>query len=149
MVKITGKDIKEGIPDTLTLSVESIHVINKKLASVELTSEHGSVTVIVWRKAASFLLYKNVNKSLKKEENTPSAQKDSEEDPSNGVSEEGNQRQKGLYVGKIRYDNGRKQRLTGFTDNGSDMTRPSGVLKRTRHPETDTLVWPLWENVLR
>jgi len=49
-----------------------------------------------------------------------------------------------LKVGQTRSHNGKRQRLESFTDSGSVQEKPPGVQRRTRHPDTGAMVWPVW-----
>jgi hypothetical protein len=127
---ITGVELKGLIPDELSLVLDCVDFDSgdDEHAMLTLDTAHGAVSVVVYRRALAKLLAKNTTASSR--EKKPSEA--SKRTPSD------------YHVGKLRTVDGKKQRLSGFTNTSSPSERPRGVSRRVRHPDTNKMVWPLW-----
>jgi len=133
-VNITGAELKALIPDDLKMSLDRVSFFKQEgetepYVFLALDSEHGSVTVLVYRKELARLIARNATVASR-------AGSAASPDPSAPRSE--------YFVGKTRTHQGAKQRLTGFTNSAASREKPKDVKRRVRHPETGRLVWPIW-----
>jgi hypothetical protein len=149
MVRITGKELKDSIPENLTVEINSVSLIpGSELVILDAESSEGPITIPIYRKKVARLLGKNTRKRKPNGAEPTSAQPTTtEEDVEESAEEAPCEPPRGLYVGKERRKDGKTQRLAGFTDSGSIMHKPPRTTRRVRHPETGLKVWPIWENI--
>ena len=149
MVRITGKELRDSIPENLTLEINSVSLVpNSELVILEAESSEGPITIPVYRKKVARLLGKNTRRQKPNGIEPDNAKStDPGEDVAEGTEEVLRETPLGLYIGKERKKDGQAQRLTGFTGSGSIMHRPPRTTRRVRHPETGQKVWPIWENI--
>tara|TARA_Y100000310_G_C20684061_1_gene817846 strand:- start:1530 stop:1985 length:456 start_codon:yes stop_codon:yes gene_type:complete len=149
MVRITGKELKDSIPETLTVEINSVSLIpDSELVILEGECSEGVITIPIYRKKVARLLGKNTRRRKPNGVEPSTAQSAAtEEYAEEGAEEVPSETPRGLYVGKERRKDGKTQRLAGFTNSGSIMNKPPRTTRRVRHPETGHKVWPIWENM--
>ena len=140
-MNITGPELASLLPVELTLSIDRIDIPpqadgTKPYAVIQMETEFGAMSIVVYRKA----LFKHLAKNATVSTRTPEAAKASSGPAS---APEGRE----YYIGKERTHKGKKQRLAGFTKTASPALKPRGVTRRVRNPDTGQLVWPIWEDV--
>lgn len=148
-MNISGKELKELIPDGVVFCLDSMQILDKDDTHAILTlgHKHGSMSVLVYRKSLGKLLLRTPETPAKADK-PPSTQAptvaQSVQTPAKGDdTEEGR-----VYsIGMTRKKDGVTQRLEGFSASSSLREKPTTAQRRVQHPVTKQMVWPLWVEV--
>jgi hypothetical protein len=144
-VKISGKDLKDLIPDGIVFEVGGIglHSRDQSLAVLNLECSEGSMSVVVYKKSVGKLLMKvptPAAEPVKPVVEDAPARSEEEAPAQAAASDDGGRR-----IGMTRKKDGKTETLKGFTATGSIREKPANAERRVKHPDTGELVWPLWE----
>lgn len=148
-MNITGKDLKDLIPDGQVFSIDGINMHSRSddLVVLNLECSEGSLSMIVYKKAVGKLLMRNAGTAAPAPAPVATVAKAAEVEaeatasPAADDSEEGS----GRRIGMTRRKDGKVETLKGFTASGSIREKPANCDRRVKHPETGEMVWAIWE----
>lgn len=145
-MNISGKELKEIIPDEALFCLDSVQILERDSTHVivNLGHKHGGMSILVYRKSLGKILLRAPETPQKAEKitQTPAAVA-TESSQKVDDSEDGR-----VYtIGMTRKKDGVLQRLEGFSASSSVREKPRTAQRRVQHPETKNMVWPLWVEV--
>lgn len=146
-MNITGKDLKDLIPDEVVMSLENIgtHSKNDQYVVLSLECSEGCLQVIAYRKLVGKLLLKTAG-PVQAPAPAPVAPATQENSPAPATAQEAQEEDEGgRKIGMTRRRDGKVETLKGFTESGSIREKPANCDRRVKHPQTGQMVWAIWE----
>ena len=146
-MNITGKDLKDLIPDGQVFSIDGINMHSRSddLVVLNLECSEGSLSMIAYKKGVGKLLMRNAGAAAPAPAPVAAVAKaaevEAEPSPAADDSEEGS----GRRIGMTRRKDGKVETLKGFTASGSIREKPANCDRRVKHPDTGEMVWAIWE----
>lgn len=148
-MNISGKELKELIPDGVVFCLDSLQILEKDDTHAILTlgHRHGSMSVLVYRKSLGKLLLRTPD-APSKAEKTPTAPQAAAQQTVPAPAKGDDPEESRVYtIGMTRKKDGVTQRLEGFSASSSLREKPTTAQRRVQHPVTKQMVWPLWVEV--
>lgn len=146
-MNITGKDLKDLIPDGQVFSIDGINMHSRSddLVVLNLECSEGGMSIIAYKKAVGKLLMRNAGAAAPAPSPAPVAAKAAEVESEPPAAADDSEESSGRRIGMTRRKDGRIETLKGFTASGSIREKPANCDRRVKHPETGEMVWAIWE----
>lgn len=149
-MNITGKDLKDLIPDGQVFSIDGINMHSRSddLVVLNLECSEGSLSMIAYKKAVGKLLMRNAGSSSAQAPApvaTVAKSAEVESEAAGSPAADDGEESSGRRIGMTRRKDGRLETLKGFTSSGSIREKPANCDRRVKHPETGEMVWAIWE----